>query len=72
MDVCCKCCVLSGRCLCDELITRPEESLLTVVRRCVLSRNLANEEALAHWGLLRKKETINNTLISTFLLRFEN
>jgi len=26
MSVCCKCCVLSGRSLCDELITRPEES----------------------------------------------
>ena len=26
MDVCCKCCVLSGRGLCDEAITRPEES----------------------------------------------
>jgi len=26
MDVCCKCCVLSGRVLCDELITHPEES----------------------------------------------
>jgi hypothetical protein len=27
MDVCCECCVLSGRCLCDEvMITRPEES----------------------------------------------
>jgi hypothetical protein len=26
MGVCCKCCVLSGRGLCDELITRPEES----------------------------------------------
>jgi hypothetical protein len=24
--VCCECCVLSGRVLCDELITRPEES----------------------------------------------
>jgi len=24
--VCCKCCLLSGRGLCDELITRPEES----------------------------------------------
>jgi len=23
---CCDCFVLSGRCLCDELITRPEES----------------------------------------------
>jgi len=26
MSVCCECCVLSGRSLCDELITRPEES----------------------------------------------
>ena len=26
MFVCCECCVLSGRVLCDELIPRPEES----------------------------------------------
>ena len=26
MSVCCECCVSSGRSLCDELITRPEES----------------------------------------------
>jgi len=26
MSVCCECCVLWGRGLCDELITRPEES----------------------------------------------
>jgi hypothetical protein len=26
MDVCCECCVLSGRGLCDELITRSGES----------------------------------------------
>jgi hypothetical protein len=26
MFVCCECCVLSGRGLCDELIIRPEES----------------------------------------------
>jgi hypothetical protein len=26
MYICCECCVLSGRGLCDELITRPEES----------------------------------------------
>jgi len=28
MFVCCKCCVLSGRGLCDGLITRPGESYL--------------------------------------------
>ena len=26
MSLCCECCVLSGRGLCDELLTRPEES----------------------------------------------
>jgi len=26
MSACCECCVLSGRGLCDGLITRPEES----------------------------------------------
>ena len=33
MSVCCECCVLSGRCLCVGLITRPEEfyGLLSVV-----------------------------------------
>jgi hypothetical protein len=29
MSVCCECCVLSGRGLCDGLITRPEESYRT-------------------------------------------
>ena len=27
MDVYCECCVLSGRGLCDELITRPEDAV---------------------------------------------
>jgi hypothetical protein len=26
MDVCCECCVLSGRGLCDGLVPRPQES----------------------------------------------
>jgi len=33
--------VLSGRGLCDELITRPEESY-RLLRRCVWSRNIKN------------------------------
>ena len=28
-----------------------------VVRRCVCSRNLVNEEAMAHWGLSRQNQT---------------
>jgi hypothetical protein len=39
-----------GRGLCDDLITLPK------VRRFLCSRNLVNEEAVAHWGLLRPKE----------------
>ena len=37
MSVCCECCVLSGRGLCDELITRPEESYQLW---CVVVRDL--------------------------------
>ena len=51
LSVCCECCLLSGRVLCVELITRPEESYQV---RCawMWSWSLDNEEALAHWGLL--------------------
>jgi hypothetical protein len=55
MFVCCECCVLSGRGLCDELITRPEESYrLWCVVVCDLE-NLVNEEAMAHWGAVASK-----------------
>jgi hypothetical protein len=40
MFFCWVCCVLSGRGLCDELITRPRGVLPTVACRCVWSRNL--------------------------------
>ena len=41
MSVCCECCVLSGRGLCDELITRPEESYrLWCVVECDLETSL--------------------------------
>jgi hypothetical protein len=42
MSVCCECCVLSGRGLCDGLITRPEESY-RVSCVSVWSRSLDNE-----------------------------
>ena len=55
MSVCCEGCVLSGRGLRDGLIIRPEESY-RMWRVWVWSRNLVNEEAMAHWGggLLRQ------------------
>ena len=46
MPVCCQCCVLTGRGLCDELITHPEESYrVWCVVVCDLE-NLVNVEAL--------------------------
>jgi hypothetical protein len=51
-------CVLSGRGLCDELITRPEAVLPTLARRCVLLRNLENEKAIALAGLQNQKKKI--------------
>jgi len=57
MFICCECCVLSGK----RSVRRADHSsrgvLPTVVRRCVWSRNLMNEETSAHWGLSRQKQT---------------
>jgi len=47
VSACCECCLLSARGLCDELITHPEESFWLVC--CLVqSRNLINEETIAH------------------------
>ena len=58
MLVCCECCVLSGRGLCDELITRPEESYrLRCVVLCDLEKqNLMNEEGQGPIGSYRAKK----------------
>ena len=64
----CECCVLSARGLCDGLITRSEESyrLWCVV---MWSGNLVNEEALAHWGLSRQKQTTVTALVVIWILK---
>ena len=59
MSVCSECCVLSGRGLCDELITRPEESYRLCCAGCVWSRNLVNEETIARVGLQHQKKKKN-------------
>jgi hypothetical protein len=38
MFVCCVCCVLSGRGLCDELIIHPEEFYLCGASSCVITK----------------------------------
>ena len=55
MFFCCECRVLSGRGLCDELITRPKESYrLCCVVVCDLE-NLKREEAMARVGSQRRR-----------------
>jgi len=67
MFVCCGCRVLSGRGLCDELITRPEESYrLCCVFVCDLE-NLVNEEAMIRVGSQpHKRKKFIHLMISKF------
>jgi hypothetical protein len=61
MNVCCECCVMSGRGLCVGLITLPEKSY-RVWCVWVWSWILDNEETMVHWGLLchgRKMVNLN-------------
>jgi hypothetical protein len=51
MFVCCGCCVLSGRGLCDELITHPEESYQRWHVVVCDQETLFDKEAIAHAGL---------------------
>ena len=63
MSVSCECCVLSGRGLCDRLITRPEESYRPWCVVLFDLENLLNEEAIALIGLQRhqkKKKCISS------------
>jgi len=66
MFVCCECCVLSGRGLCEKLITRPEESYrLWFVVVCDLE-NLKNEEAITRVGPGRHKKEYPLHVLSRF------
>ena len=53
-----ECCVLAGRGLCEELITRPEDSyILCCFLVCVKPRNFNNEEPMACvWPQRHKKK----------------
>ena len=67
--------MLSGRGLCDELITRPQESYrLWCVVVCDLE-NLMNEEAMTRWGAVgpkRKKKKYKSffILIDPYILDY--
>jgi hypothetical protein len=54
MFVCCQCCVLSGRGLCDELIIRPEESYRLW---CVVMCDLETSRMKRQWHALGRSAT---------------
>ena len=56
MFVCCECCVLSGRGLCDGLITRPEESYR--LWRIVCDQETSKEEAKARYQTVKNTTTM--------------
>jgi hypothetical protein len=56
MFVCCECCVLSGRGLCDGLITRPKESYRPW--RVVCDQETSNEEAKARYWAVENTTTM--------------
>ena len=55
MDVCCECCVLSGRGLCDELITPPEESYGCLSVVSVVCCQV--EVSASSWSLVQRSPT---------------
>jgi len=59
--------VLSGRGLCDELITRPEESYRLWCVVVFDLENLKNEEAMTHVGSQRhSKKKCSYSLVNNF------
>jgi len=69
MFVCCYFRVLSGTGLCDEL-SFVQRSPTDLVRPWVWYRNLKNEEAMTHLGLLRQTEKINTTALDSNVKRW--
>ena len=64
--VCCECCVLSGRGLCDELIPRPEESyLLWYVVVC----DLETSRMRRPWPALGRSATAKKKIMTYLTLR---
>ena len=61
MFVCCECCVFSGRGLCDELITRPEESYRVL---CAVVCDLETTEIRRPWLALGRSATKKKAYMS--------
>ena len=65
MFVCCACCVLSGRGLCDELITRPEDSYRLW---CVVVCDLETSRMRRLWPALGRSATAKKKRIKPYWL----
>ena len=61
--VCCECCVLSGRGLCDELITRPEDSYRLC---CVVVCDLETSGMRRPWPALGRSATAKKKILVKF------
>ena len=69
MLVCCECCVLSGRGLCDELITRPEGSYrLWCVVVCDLETSRGGRDPLEAVAPNNNNSNNNNNNNNTYAL----
>ena len=65
MSVCCECCVLSGRGLCDELITRPKESYrLWCVNMCDLETSRMRRPTGGCCAKRKKNSVLENVVNS--------
>jgi hypothetical protein len=64
MFVCCECCVLSGRGLCDELITRPEESYRLW---CVVVCDLETSRMRRPWPALGRSAIKKNVYVCMYI-----
>ena len=62
MSVCCECCVLLGRGLCDEMITRPEESYRLW---CVVVCDLETSTMRRPWPALGRSATEKKNHVQT-------
>jgi hypothetical protein len=62
MFVCCECCLLSGRGLCDELITRSEEYYRLW---CVVVCDLETSRMRRSWPALGRSATAIKILINS-------
>jgi len=70
---CCECCVLSGRSLCDQLITRPEESYRLWYVVVMDLENQKWEDSGPHWVAAPQEKLINGeSNWTTIITRFSN